>query len=68
LNGKLSSVLIIPAVLVMPLVTFIIWQVAKWMHWLVGIAGNIILFPLVALAGIVVAFIVVGIIRVFVGR
>ena len=52
----------------MPLVTLIIFQVAKWMGWLVGIAGHIILFPLVALAGIVVALVVVAILRAFFGR
>ena len=60
--------LVIPAVLVMPLVTLIIYQVAKWMGWLVGIAGHIILFPLVALAGIVVSLVVVAIIRAFFGK
>jgi hypothetical protein len=68
LNGRVASVLVIPAVLVMPLVTLIIYQVAKWMGWLVGIAGNIILFPLVALAGIVVSLFVVAIIRAFFGK
>lgn len=68
LNGKISSMLVIPAVLVMPLVTLIIWQVAKWMNWLVGIAGHIVLFPLVALAGIVVALVVVAILRTIFGK
>ena len=68
INGKISAVLVVPAVLVMPLVTLIIYQVAKWMGWLVGIAGHIILFPLVALAGIVVSLVVVAIIRAFFGK
>ena len=68
LNGRIASVLVIPAVLVMPLVTLIIWQVAKWMGWLVGIAGHIILFPLVAMAGCIVALVVVAILRTFFGR
>jgi hypothetical protein len=68
LNGKITSILVIPAVLVMPLVTLIIWQVAKWMNWLVGIAGHIILFPFVALAGIIVALVVVAILRALIGR
>ena len=63
LNGKISSLLLIPAVLVMPLVTFILWQCAKWMSWLVGIAGNLILFPLIGLVGIGIAFLVVAILR-----
>jgi len=68
LNGKISAVLIIPAVVVMPLVSLILWQVAKWLGWLVGIAGHLIMFPLVALAGIVVSLIVVAILRAFIGK
>jgi hypothetical protein len=68
LNGKISSILLIPAVLVMPLITLIIWQVAIWMGWLVGIAGHLIMFPLVALAGIVVALVVVAILRFIFGK
>ena len=68
LNGKISAVLIIPAVVVMPLVSLILWQIAKWMGWLVGIAGHLILFPLVALAGIAVSLVVVAILRAFIGK
>ena len=68
LNGRIASVLVIPAVLVMPIVTLIIWQVAKWMGWLVSIAGHIVLFPLVAVAGIVVSLVVVAILRAFFGK
>ena len=68
LNGRIASILVIPAVLVMPLVTLIIYQVAKWMGWLVSIAGHIILFPLVAMAGIVVSLVVVAILRAFLSK
>jgi hypothetical protein len=34
----------------------------------VGIAGHLIMFPLVALAGIVVSLIVVAILRAFIGK
>jgi hypothetical protein len=63
LNGKISSLLLIPAVLVMPLVTFILWQISLWLGWLVGIAGNLILFPLIGIVGIGIAFLVVAILR-----
>src|SRR3954447_1404674 len=43
LNGRISSVLIIPAVLIVPLVTVILWQIWQWTGWLVAIAGNLIL-------------------------
>jgi len=49
LNGKLSAVLLIPALLILPLVTFIIGQIAHWLSMLVDISGNLILFPLVVL-------------------
>ena len=68
LNGKISSILLIPAVMVMPLVTFILWQCAKWMGWLVSIAGNLILFPLIGIAGIGIALVVVAILRVIFGK
>ena len=68
LNGKISAVLIIPAIIVMPLVSLVLWQIANWMGWLVGIAGHLILFPLVALAGIAVSLVVVAILRAFIGK
>lgn len=46
LNSKVGSILVIPAVMVVPLITLTLWQVWAWTGWLVGIAGNFILFPL----------------------
>jgi hypothetical protein len=68
LNGKIGSVLLIPAVLVVPLVTFILWQIAHWMTWLVSICGNLILFPFAALVAAAVIYGVVAIIRVVLGK
>ena len=68
LNGRIASILVVPAVLVMPLVTLILYQVAKWMSWLTGIAGHIVLFPLIALAGLIVSLLVVAILRAFFGK
>ena len=60
LNGKVSSILLIPAVLIVPLVTFVLWQVAKWIVLLVQIASNLIVLPLAALAaGILITGIVI---------
>lgn len=59
LQGKISSILLIPAVLVIPLVTFIIWQGAIWVALLVQIAGGLIVLPLaILLAGICIAVVV----------
>lgn len=68
LNGKVGSVLLIPAVLVVPLVTFILWQIAKWMSWLVSISGNLIVFPLAALVAVGVIYTAVIIIRAVLGK
>ena len=60
LNGKVSSVLLIPAILVVPLVTFIVWQIEKWIGWLVSIASNLVLFPIIAVGVILLLRIILG--------
>ena len=68
LNGKVSSILLIPAVLIVPLVTFVLWQVAKWIVLLVQIASNLIVLPLAALAaGVLIAGIVI-VVRMLLGK
>lgn len=68
LNSKIGSVLVIPAVLVVPLVTLILWQIWAWTGWLVGIAGNLILFPLAVLAAVVITITVISLLRVIFGK
>lgn len=68
INGKLGSVLLVPAVLVVPLITFILWQMSKWVGWLVSIAGNLILFPLAAFGAVVVTAGVAILIRTLFGK
>jgi hypothetical protein len=68
LNGKISGVLLIPAVLVIPLVTFILWQAWTWTGWLVAIAGNLILFPLAALVALGVLLGVIALLRSIIGK
>ncbi|HEY3899588.1 MAG TPA: hypothetical protein VGM54_13290 [Chthoniobacter sp.] len=68
MNSKIGSALVIPAVLVVPLVTFILWQVAKWMGWLVSIAGNLILFPAAALLAVIVILAVIAVLRLILGK
>ena len=68
LNGKIGSLLLIPAVLVVPLVTFVLWQIAIWMGFLVGIAGNLIVFPLAALLATAIIAGVVALMRAILGK
>ena len=68
LNGKISSILLIPAVLVMPLVTLILWQLVLWIGWLMTITTKLILLPLVGFIAFGVIRGVVALLRAIVGR
>lgn len=68
LNGKLGSFLMIPAVLVMPLVGLILWQIATWMGFLLSITGNLIVLPLAALLATAILAGAVALIRAIFGR
>jgi hypothetical protein len=61
LNGKLSALLAIPALLVLPLITFVLWQIATWVGLLFGIVGRLIVLPLAALlaAGVILFSVIV---------
>ena len=49
LNGKACAILTVPTLLILPLVTVIINQVAHVMETLVDISGHLIILPIVAL-------------------
>jgi len=48
LNGKVGSILLMPAVLILPLVCFIIWQILSFVAMLVSLAGKLVVFPIAA--------------------
>ena len=52
LNGKVSLVLLVPVLLILPLVTWILAQIAHWLEMLISISGTLIVFPIVALVAI----------------
>ena len=62
-NTHLAAWLIIPAVLVVPVVTFIVWQVAKWLSMLTSIAGYLVVLPILALLAAIVMLIVIAIVK-----
>ncbi len=49
LNSKLSMVLLIPGILVLPLVSWIVYLIAGWAAMLVALAGNLIVLPIAVL-------------------
>ena len=69
LNSKLCAILSVPALLVLPLITFILIQVTYWLALLVQMTGNLILFPLAALMALFAISAVVLIVRaIFINR
>jgi hypothetical protein len=52
LNGKLCALLLIPALLILPLITFIISQIANWLIMLVDMMGNLIVFPVLLIIAV----------------
>ena len=57
-HTKLAVVLAIPAFLILPVVTFALWQIVSWSTALISITGRLIIFPvllLLAVAGILIA-------------
>ena len=53
-NTRLSALLLIPALFVMPIIGLILWQVSGWLNLLTSIAGRLIL--------VLVAFVVITIV------
>jgi hypothetical protein len=47
-------ILAIPAFLVLPIITFALWQLVSWLVALTSIAGKLIILPILALLAVVV--------------
>jgi hypothetical protein len=68
LNSKLSAVLLIPAVLILPLITYILAQVAGWLVILVSISGHLIILPLMAVLAVVAIVATISLLRAIFGK
>ena len=53
-NSRVGALLFIPAVLVMPVVGFILWQLTGWLSMLTTIFGHLIVLPVLVLLALVV--------------
>lgn len=63
-NTQVGAWLLIPAMLVMPVVSLILWQLTGWLTMLTTIAGKLIVLPIL----ILVAFVVIRIVIAFFKR
>ena len=52
-NARVGVWLLIPAVLVFPVVTLILWQVNSWLSMLTSIFGHLIILPVLVLLAFV---------------
>jgi hypothetical protein len=52
-HTRLAAVLSIPAFLVVPIITFALWQIVSWAAALISITGNLIIFPMLLLLAVV---------------
>ena len=68
LNAKLSAILFVPALLVIPVIILIFSQIAEWLVILVGIAEYLIVFPVVGLIAVAAITGVVLLLRYIFGR
>lgn len=62
-NLLLAVILAIPAFFVLPTITFALWQFVSWLVALVAIAGNLIVFPVLALLAVAVIAVAVMILK-----
>lgn len=60
-NTHLCVWLAIPALVVVPVITFILWHVSRWATMLTSITGHLIVLPILALVAAVVILVVVSI-------
>lgn len=66
-NSRLAVWMAIPAFLIMPVVTFVLAQLKGWIRMLVGIAGNLIVFPILAIIAGLVILIAIRIVKTLMG-
>ena len=62
-DARMSAWLLIPAMLVMPIVGLILWQLTGWLTMLTSIAGKLIVLPILILVAYLVIRIVVALFK-----
>ena len=67
-NAILAVVLLVPALVIMPIITLILGQVAGWVAALANIACSLVIIPLAVLATIILVKLVIVVTRAHFGR
>ena len=67
-NAILALLLLVPALIIFPIITLILWQVAGWVGALAHIARNLVVIPLAVLGTIILVKIIIVVTRALFGR
>lgn len=62
-NTRIGALLLIPAILVMPVIGLILWQLSGWLSMLTSIFGHVIVLPILVLLAFVVLRTVVALLK-----
>ena len=67
-NAIVAVLLLIPAMLIFPIITLILWQVAGWVGALANIACTLVIISLAVLGSIILVKIIIVVTRALFGR
>jgi hypothetical protein len=63
-NSRLAVILATPVFLVLPIITFGLWQLVSWLTALTSIAGKLIVFPILGLLAVLVIYLTVQVLKI----
>lgn len=67
-NTRLAAWLAIPAFLVIPIVTFVLWQIVVWLGMLLSISGYLVTVPILGLLAFIVGLVVFHAIKIVLNK
>lgn len=62
-NGRAATILAIPAVILMPVVGLILYQLVSWTAMLVTLAGHLIIVPILGIIAVIMILLVINLIK-----
>lgn len=62
-HAKLSCLLLIPALIILPILGFILWQLAVWLNVLLTVVKTLVMIPVFVLLGVLATRLLIVVIR-----
>jgi hypothetical protein len=63
-NARLAVILATPVFLVLPIITFALWQIVSWLTALTSIAGKLIVLPILGLIAVLVIYLTAQVLKI----